>query len=97
MPCSDGGWPGDAIVEHSQRADRLARMLCGVMTTLKAYHPVIVRELCAEDKELADWWKQHQEFDRRRIERENADKAKKQAKNAALAKLTPEERKALGL
>jgi DNA-directed RNA polymerase specialized sigma24 family protein len=44
------------------------------------------------DKELSDWWKNHQEDDRKR-----AKKEKEELKQNALKKLTPKERKALGL
>lgn len=50
----------------------------------------------AEARKLADWWQRHQEADRLRAEREREDAERATAKASALAKLTPEERKALG-
>lgn len=48
-------------------------------------------------RELASWWEDHQEEDRKRLERELSAAREKQEKAAAIAKLTPYERKLLGL
>lgn len=47
--------------------------------------------------ELQIWWRDHQEHDRRRLKREKEEAEKKAVRKAALAKLTAEEREALGL
>lgn len=47
--------------------------------------------------EMQMWWKDHQEEDRKRLERELKAAQEKQDKEAAIAKLTPYERKLLGL
>jgi hypothetical protein len=46
---------------------------------------------------LADWWDRHQEWDKKRETKEADEKAIVELKKAALAKLTPEEMKALGI
>ena len=48
-------------------------------------------------RELATWWEEHQEDDRRRVEREVKEAQTKKDKAAAIAKLTPYERKLLGV
>jgi hypothetical protein len=48
-------------------------------------------------RELASWWEDHQEEDRKRVQRELDAAQKKKDKEAAVAKLTPYERKLLGL
>lgn len=50
-----------------------------------------------DSRELADWWDRHQETDRERLREEREAKKQKRLKQQALAKLTLEERKALGL
>ena len=47
--------------------------------------------------ELQMWWRDHQEADRRREEKERQKAAEDALRAAALAKLSPEERKVLGL
>jgi hypothetical protein len=66
-----------------------------------------VRELCTiltrdgikpnASLELQIWWRDHQEADRLRKLAEIEKEKKTRLKNAALAKLSPEERAALGL
>ncbi len=78
------------------RAEReqLTRMLCEVCTRLDA-------EALAAIPELPEWWRKHQEDDRRRAEHERAavesEAQHKATKRAALAKLTHAERRALGI
>ena len=48
-------------------------------------------------RNLADWWEEHQEADKARIAEEKQFKKDAAAKKKALLKLTPKERKALGL
>jgi hypothetical protein len=43
------------------------------------------------------WWRDHQAADRARVEEELAAAADAKAKKAAIAKLTPHERKLLGI
>jgi hypothetical protein len=46
--------------------------------------------------EMQIWWRDHQEEDRKRIQKEIKKNKKAKEKKAALAKLTPYERKLLG-
>ena len=46
-------------------------------------------------RDLASWWEEHQKADRARIREEQKQKRLMQVKQKALAKLSPEERRAL--
>ncbi len=48
-------------------------------------------------RDLADWWEEHQEADRRREEREAAEARREADRRSALGKLTEEEKAALGV
>jgi hypothetical protein len=50
-----------------------------------------------QSRNLADWWEDHQERDRERIRTELKDKRDKATRQKAVAKLTPYERRLLGL
>lgn len=47
--------------------------------------------------EMQVWWRDHQEADRQRVAREVSDSKTQTERNAALSKLTPYERRLLGL
>lgn len=53
--------------------------------------------LQAATLELQMWWRDHQKADRAREQREKKQAKDKQLKEEAIAKLTPEERRVLGL
>ena len=75
--------------------DRLARIACKAMTLLVEQGKADF--LILRDDEVREWWEQHQEADRKaREEREKKDREAKIRKEA-LAKLTPEEKKILGI
>lgn len=48
-------------------------------------------------RDLADWWEDHQEADRQRIAEEKRRKHQKKLRKHALAKLSKDEREALGV
>ena len=109
MPCYDDRGRDDwkALLDEAEelrkvanKADKLAGMLCMVLTTLEEENELghfkelfdykgsgITRE------ELMVWWREHKAEDCVRRERERVE-AKRQA---ALAKLTPEECELLGV
>lgn len=94
MPCRD--WPEERVVsyEDTRKVDKLTRMLCFVMSRLD---PTRASILLHDNKELADWWKTHQEQDRRRLAYEAEQKRREDLKKSAKSKLSPEERRALGI
>lgn len=86
-----------------QRLDRLTSMLCAVMRSVEASRAPI-----AIPADVADWWARHKQEDAAREGRtERADASRRQAelaakktkadRAAAIKKLTPNERQALGL
>lgn len=102
----------DALHRARAGLDRVTAMLCGLMTALapittqpapfspkqkyKTPAPLRIRGVGADggvtidlDTELSAWWIKHQQADKRRIEAE--------LRKTALAKLTPEEIRALNL
>lgn len=100
MPCSDSqvGWGFDRYAEEANalrtRLDTVTKMLCGLCEEVD-------RASIAAVPRLAHWWAEHQAADERRKEQEKraADDLRRKSHRAAagLAKLTPEEREALGL
>lgn len=89
MPCRDDYPPGPTI--HDQKVE-LEKMLCRACKLLDANEVDYSMYL-----DLSEWWYKHQEEDRKRIEAKKAEREKKKIRKAALEKLTPAERKALGL
>lgn len=107
MPCrdyEDYGNSNDSALRDQN--DRLARIACKAMQELTK----LGKEdfLLLQDDEVREWWAAHQKADaaeakrkleraRRVAERAAAKAAAELAKKTALAKLSPEDRKALGL
>ena len=96
MPCRDYSedWGPNRDRAAEKKLDKVTRLLCFTLRTLSA--PVLTT-LLSGNKELAEWWRAHQEEDKRRLEAERREFEKKQLKKKALSKLTQEERKALGI
>lgn len=93
MPCSDGGpiYP-DRV--STARADRNARVACEALRLIEKYIPAYVPGMSVE---TLQWWAEHQEADLRREEAERQQREREALRDSAISKLTPEERKALGV
>ena len=78
--------------------DRLARIACKAMTQLEQLDPELKS---FKDTEARKWWANHKKADKARMDKEAKEKAKleeqEKLRQAALAKLTPEEIEAFGL
>ena len=78
--------------------DRLARIACKAMATLEQLDPELNN---FKDREARKWWSDHKKADKARMDREAKEKAKldeqEKLRQAAMAKLTPDEIKAFGL
>lgn len=101
MPCSDGGYY-DRIYDEDRRRDLGEReaMLCAALTVLKAnnlLNKINYKEAGVTKKALEEWWAGHQRQDAMRRAEERRRAEQKRTKEEALKKLTPAERKALGL
>ena len=92
MPCrSDDHYStGDA---QRLEIDRLTQLLCEACSLL--YRHDLTPGIGTS--KLRKWWIDHKEKDQARRQREAAEQAKRNARSAALSKLTPEERTLLGL
>jgi hypothetical protein len=86
-----------------QRADMLSRIACKALEHIEASNDGL-EMLILQDPEIATWWAAHKEADRKEnarlahIERMRLEKLHtREVVASARAKLTPEERVALGL
>lgn len=96
MPCRDYD-DSVRIVEDPEtrrRLDHVTRMLCGLLQQLEEKN---LLSCISGNITVLQWWKDHQAADRKRLEAEAAARLKQKHRAAALAKLTPAERKLLGV
>ena len=97
MPCmSYDDDPGYNDRQWKQKTDMLARIACKAMDQLENTTHGQFEELM-QDEEVRTWWTAHKEADAKaRLAREERARVHK-LRNEALAKLTPEEKKILGV
>jgi hypothetical protein len=79
--------------------DAVVALLCKTVAgmTDEQREAIVYNAHDATSRDLAAWVEEHERADRERIERENADKARKAALRSAKAKLTPDEQRAVGM
>lgn len=93
MPCTDGGpSASEENAELRGHVNYLTDMLCRIMQILKNRGEV---GICPSQAQV--WWEQHKRIDAARLKAEEAERKEQATREAALAKLTPAERRALGL
>jgi len=99
MPCYDGSGPSYSDTFEMQqmkaRNDLLARVACRALTELEDNG--IADMLLLRDDETREFWIKHKAFDRARKAEEEKKLRLEELKKTALAKLTNEEREALGI
>ena len=93
MPCRDDSSSYDYSAQ--ERADKMTRIACKVMTEL--VDEGRAEFLLIRDDEIREWWSAHQEFDRQRRAEEYQRETEAALKKEALAKLSDQEKQALGL
>ena len=106
MPCRTDYMeePGNLMRQVSM----LKAALCAVMTAASKldivpdlYNKIDVKESGVTPAEIQNWWMEHQREDERRKQQEKEDRERREererARQAALAKLSPEDRKWLNL
>ena len=100
MACTDGG----PSYEQIQTRRRISAALCAVLTVLEenggldsVFNLADWEEAGFPEEWLRGWWADHKAQDERRRKREALDRARKAKADRARAKLTPEEREALGV
>jgi hypothetical protein len=89
MPCSCDGYPEPKPDLHN---GPLAEALCKLMQEREASG-----DMQGIDAPTLAWWEEHKERDKARIEYELMQAEKQQKRQEALDRLTPFERKLLGL
>lgn len=97
---------GDKVTERLRNASRdiycrddYVPELCAAIRALteEEQDRIVYDGRNPDARRLADWWDKHQEADRKRLEEEYRQIKREELRNQALAKLTPEEREALGV
>lgn len=71
--------------------DKLVSTLCSRLKNTKKVN------VTKYSLELQMWWRDHKEADKKRIRQEKEKREQEKIRKQALSKLTPEERKSLGL
>lgn len=100
MPCFDGR-ENERIVEPSDYRElkRIEAVLCSIVR--KQGLDFVLNSMDAEcgvdAAQVAKWWERHTRSDRARKLREMEERIEKAKKEKAISKLTPEERKILGV
>ena len=89
MPCTYEGYPEPAQDTHN---GEVAELLCQLMADHEARNEMS----CFTKPQLA-WWEEHKKRDIARLQQDLEDAAEKHQRRAVLAKLTPYERKLLGV
>lgn len=103
MPCVDNGPPPSR--EEILQSKIVVPALCGILTVLENCGELTAmlrngidwRETGITEEELIEWWNAHKKQDQERRERERKINEQNETRKIALSKLTPEERKSLGL
>lgn len=104
MPCTDGSSDWDRAFTAGREARKFESLLCGFITVLSNSNTlenwkskVDWTEVGVTRKAFEEWWEEHQKADEKRREQEAFESNRELLKKLALAKLTPQERKALGV
>lgn len=104
MPCQDSGPPrGErARPTASRRLNLLTRVMCSLLTQtehdLGDISPILAQISDPCDQEaLTKWWEKHKREDKQRLAREAASVEKARLKKEALALLSEEHKRALGI
>lgn len=93
MPCQYYG-PGEYEEILAREVNNLTRWLCAALKNLEVSAAPGASALPNEPG-LREWWNDHQRRDREREAQERIDTERARVREAALAKLSPEERDAL--
>lgn len=92
MPCRDDRDNGSDTYTQD-KLDKVTRQLCRISRKLEK--DGLLDKYT--DREHTTWWNAHKEADEKRLAAEAAERARRELAANARAKLTPEERTALGI
>jgi hypothetical protein len=93
VPCVDPDSDRRYIAGLNAKIQELTRLLCAACDALEMVEGSGIN--CGAD--LRTWWHAHQAQDKARLAKEQAQAQQQALYEAALGKLTPEERRILGL
>lgn len=93
MPCTTGQEYDRTDYAARRENERLTRVSCDIMRVLEANG----FDLSAFGEETMNWWEQHKAEDARREAAAKAQIWRERLRDQALAKLSADERRALGL
>ncbi len=103
MPCQSYEDPRDSANEREIR-DKLARIACKALTHIEDANDGGLEKLILQDPEIAEWWREHKEADRKaqaieELKRRKAEEARRiqEERNRIKAKLSAEELRILGI
>jgi hypothetical protein len=104
MPCSDGDYRNQIDNEVYKEKNFLNALICAVFRHLDGIGTVETflkqldyKEMGYSESDVRKWWEKHQESDKRRKAFQERLLKEREIKTKALAKLTSEERKVLGI
>lgn len=106
MPCRVDDYNTRYVTEtrHGMTIADFEAVLCGIFTSLEKYdeknislNDIDWAEVGVSRKIVEAWWEAHKKEDERRRAKEAKEREKEEKRKAALAKLTAEDRKVLGL
>lgn len=100
MPCNDGGGPGFGRTEYVYRDNpKVAAILCAIIRKhgVEILKALDYAEAGVSYSEAVAWWKAHEKRDSERKAREVEAAQREERIRRAKSKLSPEERKLLGL
>ncbi len=82
-----------------EKHSKLAPMLCSKISAMgdDLRDQIVYNAKDPLSRELANWWEKHEAEDQKRLREELQEKKDKKARDKAIAKLTPREKKLLGL
>jgi hypothetical protein len=83
----------------AENCDVFTARLCSLIKGMnkKQRERIVYNAKNPVSRRLADWWENHQTIDKKREAKEKADAAREKIREAALAKLSPKEKEALGV
>lgn len=90
---------GAANDYYGNNDDRPLKLLCETLTNMdpKKRDKIIYEPHSRVARDLANWWEEHQEADKKRVEAETRQTQNIETRKHAIAKLTKAEREALGI
>lgn len=95
-------WIKDAAKDfygNQHKLNDIVVLLCKTISemTEDEMNTIVYNGRSGQSRQLANWWETHQAADRKRIQKEEADKKRKELIESARSKLTPAEIKVLNI